>query len=115
MSTHQIENERKEAIAYAIIATGGKQYRVKVGQRFEFEKLAGEPGDTVELNNVLLIGEGDNIQVGAPYLESKVLATIVQHGRGEKIKIFKMRRRKGYRRTQGHRQDYTQVEITSIQ
>jgi large subunit ribosomal protein L21 len=101
--------------AYAIIAAGGKQHRVKVGQRFKFELMPGEPGESVEFGNVMLVANGENVQVGAPYLpNSKVLATIVQHGRGEKIRIFKMRRRKTYRRTQGHRQHFTEVEITQI-
>lgn len=101
--------------AYAIISAGGKQHRVKVGQRFKFEKMVGEPGDSVELGEVHLVAEGDNIQVGAPLLDgAKVMATIVSHGRGEKITIIKMRRRKGYRRKQGHRQDFTEVEITKF-
>lgn len=107
MSTHS---------AYAIISAGGKQYRVKVGQRCKIEKLEGEPGESVELDKVLLVAAGENVQVGAPYLEqTKVIAKILQHGRGDKIRIIKMRRRKGYRRTQGHRQDFTEIEITKIQ
>ncbi len=102
--------------AYAIISAGGKQHRVKVGQRCKFEKLAGEPGESVELDKVILFAAGENISMGAPYLEQTiVVAKILQHGRGEKVKIFKMRRRKGYRRTQGHRQAFTEVEITKIQ
>lgn len=100
---------------YAIVAAGGKQHRVKVGQRCRLETIAGEPGQSVELDKVLLIAQGDKIELGAPYLSgSKVTAKIVEHGRGDKITIFKMRRRKGYRRTQGHRQDFTEVEITGI-
>ena len=102
--------------AYAIISAGGKQHRVKVGQRCILEKMAGEPGESVELDKVMLIAAGEDVQIGAPFLDhTKVHAKILQHGRGEKIKIFKMRRRKGYRRTQGHRQDFTEVEITKIQ
>jgi large subunit ribosomal protein L21 len=101
--------------AYAIVAAGGKQHRVKVGQQCCLEKIVGEPGESVELDKVLLLAHGDSVKLGAPYVEgSKVMAKIVEQGRGEKIRIFKMRRRKGYRRTQGHRQDYTKVEITSI-
>lgn len=100
---------------YAIVAAGGKQHRVKVGQKCRLEKMAGEPGQSVELDKVLLVAQGDSVELGAPYLAgSKVIATIVEQGRGEKIRIFKMRRRKGYRRTQGHRQDFTEVEITQI-
>lgn len=101
--------------AYAVIAAGGRQHRVKVGQRCKLDKIVGEPGDSVELGKVLLVAQGEKVQVGAPYLQgSKVLAKILQHGRGDKVTIFKMRRRKGYRRKQGHRQDFTEVEITSI-
>ncbi|MFI4937373.1 MAG: 50S ribosomal protein L21 [Candidatus Berkiellales bacterium] len=102
--------------AYAIIAVDGKQHRVKVGKRYKFEYLNGEPGDSIELGKVLLLANGSKVQIGAPFLEgNKVMGTIVSHGRGEKIRIFKMRRRKGYRRTQGHRQGFTEVEITGIQ
>jgi len=101
--------------AYAIISAGGKQHRVKVGQRCKIELLKGEPGDTVELDKVLLVAAGENVQIGTPFIEkAKVIAKIVQHARGEKITIIKMRRRKGYRRKQGHRQHFTEVEITQI-
>ena len=106
MSTHN---------AYAIVAAGGKQHRVKEGGRYKFEKIVGEPGETIELNQVLLLAQGDKVELGAPYLNNhKVIAKILQHGRADKIKIFKMRRRKTYRRTQGHRQYFTEVEITKI-
>lgn len=101
----------------AIIATGGKQYRVKVGQKLQIEKLAGEPGDTITFANeaVMLVTDGDKILVGAPYLDNaKVEAEIVGQGRGKKIKVFKMKRRKKYRRTQGHRQDLTDITIKNI-
>ncbi len=101
--------------AYAIIVAGGKQHRVKVGQLFKFELMEGEPGESVEFSNVLLKSDGDKIQLGAPYISgSTVKAEIIQHGRGDKIRIFKMRRRKTYRRTQGHRQHFTEVKITQI-
>lgn len=100
---------------YAVIATGGKQHRVKVGKKYRFEKIEGELGNSIEFDKVLLLVEGESKQLGAPYLSgAKVVAKIVQHGRGKKVKIFKMRRRKGYRRTQGHRQSFTEVEITSL-
>lgn len=102
--------------AYAIVAVDGKQHRVKVGQRFRFENLAGEPGESVELGNVLLVAQGEKVQIGAPFVDGcKVTGKIVSHGRGDKVIIFKMRRRKGYRRKQGHRQGFTEVEITNIQ
>ena len=101
--------------AYAIIAAGGKQHRVKVGQRCRFEKIAGEPGESVELGNVLFHADGDKIKIGAPFIDkAKVTAKIISHGRGDKVTIIKMRRRKGYRRKQGHRQHFTEVEITAI-
>lgn len=101
----------------AIIATGGKQYRVKVGQKLQVEKLTGEQGNKITFGKdaVMLISDGDKTQVGAPFLDkAQVEAQIVRHGRGEKIKVFKMKRRKKYRRTQGHRQDFTEIEITNI-
>ena len=105
----------QSASAYAIIRTGGKQYRVKEGQRFKFEKLAGEVGDTVDLGDVILLADGDKIQVGAPLLDkAKVTAKILSHGRGDKVTIIKMRRRKGYRRKQAHRQLFTEAQITNI-
>ncbi|NQY25621.1 MAG: 50S ribosomal protein L21 [Piscirickettsiaceae bacterium] len=100
---------------YAIVATGGKQYRVKEGETLRVEKLSADAGEKVELDNVLLIGEGDDIKIGAPYLDgAKVTAKVVANGRGDKVKIVKFRRRKHSRRTMGHRQSYTEIEITSI-
>ncbi|MFO1259213.1 MAG: 50S ribosomal protein L21 [Gammaproteobacteria bacterium] len=101
---------------YAVIESGGKQHRVKVGQRLKLEKLPVEEGQTVELDKVMLVANGDNVQLGAPYLDkSKVSAKVLSHGRGDKITIIKMRRRKTYRRKQGHRQAFTEIEVTSIQ
>lgn len=101
--------------SYAIIVAGGKQHRVKVGQRYKLEKITGEPGQEVEFDQVLLVGEGEQVKIGTPFVEgSKVTGKITEHGRGEKITIFKMKRRKGYRRKQGHRQDFTEIEITQI-
>ncbi len=100
---------------YAIVATGGKQYRVKEGETLRVEKLSADAGEKVELDNVLLIGEGGDIKIGAPYLDgAKVTAKVVANGRGDKVKIVKFRRRKHSRRTMGHRQSYTEIEITSI-
>ena len=100
---------------YAIIATGGKQYRVKEGETLRVEKLFADAGDSIELDNVLLVGEGDNIKVGAPYIDgAKVTATVTANGRGDKVKIIKFRRRKHSRTQAGHRQSYTEIEITSI-
>jgi large subunit ribosomal protein L21 len=100
---------------YAIVATGGKQYRVKEGEKLRVEKLNAEAGDTVELDKVLLVGEGEDVKVGAPYLDgAKVTATVAANGRGDKVKIVKFKRRKHSRKQMGHRQAYTEIEITGI-
>ena len=100
---------------YAVIKTGGKQYRVAQGDRLRVEKLAGNVGDTVTLGEVLLVGEGDGVKVGAPLVSgAKVEAKIIAQDRGKKIIIFKFRRRKNYRRKTGHRQPFTALEITGI-
>jgi len=100
---------------YAVFATGGKQYRAATGDRLKIEKLDAEKGATVELDQVLMVGEGADVKVGTPYLEGgKVTATVVEHGRGEKIRIIKLKRRKHHMKKMGHRQDYTQIEITGI-
>ena len=99
----------------AVIKTGGKQYRVSEGDKLNVETLAGEPGDELELGEVLMIHDGDSVEVGKPVLEgAKVTAKLIEHGRGDKIKIVKFKRRKHYRRQMGHRQNYTRVEITAI-
>ncbi len=100
---------------YAVIKTGGKQYRVAQGDKLRVEKLPGNVGDTVTLGEVLLVGSGEGVKVGQPVVSgAKVEAKIVAHDRGEKIIIFKFRRRKNYRRKTGHRQPFTALEITSI-
>jgi large subunit ribosomal protein L21 len=100
---------------YAVIATGGKQYRVEKGTVLTVEKLEAELGATVEFGEVLLIADGDNIKVGAPLLKGgKVSATVEKHGKGEKKVIVKFRRRKHYLRQGTHRQQFTQVKITAI-
>jgi len=100
---------------YAVIQTGGKQYRVKSGEQIKVESLPAEVGATVSFDRVLMLGEGDGAKVGAPFLAgAAVKATVVAQGRGEKIRIFKMRRRKHYAKTQGHRQGFTEVRIDEI-
>jgi large subunit ribosomal protein L21 len=100
---------------YAIIKTGGKQYKVQSGEQVKVELLTADVGASVSFGEVLLVGAGESIKVGAPLVSgAKVNATIVSHGRGEKIKIFKLRRRKHYQKTQGHRQSYTEVRIDDI-
>lgn len=100
---------------YAVFATGGKQYRAATGDTLKIEKLDAEKGATVELDQVLMVGEGADVKVGTPYLEGgKVTATVVEHGRGDKIRIIKFKRRKHHMKKMGHRQDYTRIEITGI-
>ncbi len=100
---------------YAIFATGGKQYRATTGDVLKIEKLDAEKGATVELDQVLMVGEGEDVKVGSPFLKGgKVTATIVEHGRGEKIRILKFKRRKHHMKRMGHRQDFTRIEITGI-
>jgi len=100
---------------YAVIKSGGKQYRVASGEKFRVELLAAEVGAAVSFDEVLLVGEGDSIKVGAPLVSgAKVKATVLAHGRGDKVKIFKLRRRKHFQKTQGHRQSYTEVRVDDI-
>jgi large subunit ribosomal protein L21 len=101
---------------YANIRTGGKQYRVQSGEQVRVEALSAEVGASVSLDQVLLVGSGDSVKVGAPLVSgAKVKATVVAHGRGDKVKIFKLRRRKHYQKSQGHRQSYTELRIDDIQ
>ena len=101
---------------YAVIVTGGKQYRVKQDEVIDIESLTGEVGEKIEFPKVLAIGEGKEIKIGSPTVEgAKVEGEIVDHFRGKKIVAFKMKRRKGYRRKVGHRQNLTKIKISSIQ
>jgi large subunit ribosomal protein L21 len=100
---------------YAVIATGGKQYRVAAGDVVRIEKVVGEPGDAVEFDRVLLVGQGTDVKVGKPFLTGgKVTGTVQKHGKGDKKVIVKFRRRKHYLRQGTHRQPYTDVKITEI-
>jgi large subunit ribosomal protein L21 len=100
---------------YAVIETGGKQYRVAPGDVIEVEKLDAGEGAEVALDRVLMVADGEQIKIGTPMLSgAKVMAKVKSHGRADKVRIFKLRRRKNYRRTQGHRQHYTEIEITGI-
>ena len=100
---------------YAVIATGGKQYRVAEGDRLRVERLDEEEGAEIEFDRVLLVGDGDQITVGRPFVENgKVAATVKSHGRSGKIKVVKFKRRKNYLRRHGHRQHFTELEIKSI-
>ena len=100
---------------YAVFRTGGKQYRARQGERVRVERLTAGVGEAVAFDEVLLVGEGANVKVGAPLLKGgKVEGKVVAQGRDDKIIIIKFRRRKHYKRVQGHRQAFTEVEITSI-
>lgn len=100
---------------FAVIKTGGKQYKVSEGQVLRVEKIDAEEGSSIELDQVLMLADGDNVTIGAPVVAGgSVTATVRGHGRGKKIEVVKFKRRKDFRRTQGHRQAYTELEITGI-
>ena len=100
---------------YAVIESGGKQHRVEKGEVIRFEKLKAEAGTTVDFDKVMMVADGADVKIGAPYVEGgKVSAEVVNHGRHDKVTIIKMKRRKHYRRQAGHRQWYTEVKITHI-
>ncbi len=100
---------------YAVIETGGKQYRVNEGDIIRVEKLPAEVGSDIEFEKVLLVGSGEDVKVGMPLVDgAKVTGKVVEQDRGKKIVVFKMKRRKNYRRKQGHRQDYTGIRIDRI-
>ena len=101
---------------YAVIKTGGKQYKVSEGATVKVEKIDADEGATVELDQVLMVVDGDSIKLGAPLVDGgKVTATVKSHGRGKKVEIVKFRRRKHHRKQMGHRQSYTELQITGIQ
>ncbi|MFK5892452.1 MAG: 50S ribosomal protein L21 [Pseudomonadota bacterium] len=100
---------------YAVIKTGGKQYKVSEGETLKIEKLNAEAGTSIDLNEVLMVADGDDVKIGTPFLDGgKVSATIESHGRHKKIRIIKFKRRKHYRRQMGHRQDFTEIKIEKI-
>jgi len=100
---------------YAVFTTGGKQYRASPGDVVRVETLDAEQGETVELDRVLMVAEDEDVKIGSPLLKGgKVTAVVKAHGRGEKIRIIKMKRRKHHRKQMGHRQNYTELEITGI-
>ena len=100
---------------YAVVKTGGKQYKVAPGEKLKVEQIPADVGAVVILDQVLMVGEGESVRLGQPILSgASVKATVVSHGRGEKVKIFKMRRRKHYQKHQGHRQGYTELKIDAI-
>jgi large subunit ribosomal protein L21 len=100
---------------YAVFKTGGKQYRASTGDVITVEKLEAEKGASVEIDEVLMVGEGEDVKIGTPFLEGgKVSATVLEHGRHDKIMVVKFKRRKHHRKQMGHRQYFTQLEITGI-
>ncbi len=100
---------------YAVIKTGGKQYRVTQGETLRIESLDANAGDAIEFDQVLMVGEGSDVRIGTPLVDgSKVTATVKSHGRGKKVEIIKFRRRKHHMKRMGHRQNFTEVEITGI-
>ncbi|GAB1577246.1 hypothetical protein BPNSA17_20790 [Bordetella petrii] len=105
----------KEKPMYAVVKTGGKQYRVAAGEKLKVEQIPADIGQEITLDQVLSVGEGDQLKVGTPLVAGAVVkATVLAHGRHDKVKIFKMRRRKHYQKHQGHRQNYTEIRIEAI-
>lgn len=100
---------------YAVIKTGGKQYKVAAGDYLKVEKLDGDVGSKVVIDKILMVADGDDVTIGSPLVAgAKVNATVLSHGKGDKVMIFKFHRRKHYRKTQGHRQSYTEIQIDDI-
>jgi large subunit ribosomal protein L21 len=100
---------------YAVVRTGGKQYRVSAGEKLRVEQIPADVGSEVVLSEVLLVADGEAVRAGAPLVDgASVTAKVLAHGRGDKLRIFKLRRRKHYRKQQGHRQNYTELEILGI-
>ena len=100
---------------YAVIKTGGKQYRVAAGEKLKVEQIPADIGQEIVLDQVLMVGAGSDVKVGVPLVAgASVKAKVVSHGRADKVKIFKLRRRKHYQKHQGHRQNYTEIEISEI-
>ena len=100
---------------YAVIKTGGKQYRVSTGQKIKVEQIPADVGAEITLDQILMVGEGESVKIGAPVITgATVKATVIAQGRHDKIQIFKMRRRKHYQKHQGHRQNYTELRIEAI-
>ena len=114
LDSFEMRSERG-LIMYAVIKTGGKQYRVTAGDKLKVEKLLGDVGSDITIDQVLMVADGDNVTIGSPVIKgASVQAKVVAHGRGDKVMIFKFRRRKHYRKTQGHRQDFTEIQIEKI-
>jgi len=100
---------------YAVIKTGGKQYKVSIGEKLKVEQITADVDSQIVLNEVLMVVDGETVSVGAPLVAgATVTCTVVSHGRGEKVRIFKMRRRKHYQKRQGHRQNFTEIRVDAI-
>ncbi|MBK9219272.1 MAG: 50S ribosomal protein L21 [Uliginosibacterium sp.] len=100
---------------YAVIKTGGKQYRVAAGEKIKIEQIPADVGTEITLDQILMVGEGESVKIGAPLVDgASVKATVLSQGRHKKIEIFKMRRRKHYKKHQGHRQNFTEIRIDAI-
>jgi len=100
---------------YAVIKTGGKQYRVSSGEKLKVEQLAADVGSQITIDQVLLVADGDKVSIGQPLVKgAKVQATVVNHGRDDKVRIFKLRRRKHFKKQQGHRQNFTEIQVDKI-
>jgi len=100
---------------YAVIKTGGKQYRVSSGEKLKVEQLAADVGSQITIDQVLLVADGEKVSIGQPLVAgAKVEATVVNHGRADKVHIFKLRRRKHYKKQQGHRQNFTEIQVDKI-
>ena len=100
---------------YAVIKTGGKQYRVAAGEKLKIEQIPAEVGAEITLDQVLMVGDGESVKIGAPLVQALLSRpTVLSQGRHDKVKIFKMRRRKHYQKHQGHRQNYTEIQIAGI-
>jgi len=100
---------------YAVIKTGGKQYRVSSGEKLKVEQLAADVGSQITIDQVLLVADGEKVSIGQPLVAgAKVEATVVNHGRADKVRIFKLRRRKHYKKQQGHRQNFTEIQVDKI-
>ena len=100
---------------YAVIKTGGKQYRIVAGEKLKVEQIPADVGSEIVLDQVFMLADGSDIKLGTPLVDgAKVTATIISHGRHDKVRIFKMRRRKHYQKHQGHRQNYTEIQISGI-
>jgi large subunit ribosomal protein L21 len=107
--------QQEGSTMYAVIQAGGKQYRVAAGQKIKIETVAADVGSEIVIDKVLMVGEGESVALGTPLVNgASVTAKVLGHGRADKVRIFKMRRRKHYRKSQGHRQNYTEIEILGI-